>query len=71
MENTNINYSIPDSDYFPYYETVYDNNRSIKSVLGCDINDETSFKKRITEIIFDENIIIEDKENEYWWIVVY
>lgn len=61
--NTEINY-IRDNDSFPYYETVCDDYLSIREVLNCDLKDEKSFKNRISEIIFDENIIIEDKETE-------
>lgn len=64
QRNTDIVYK-SDQSYFPYFETTYDENDSIEEILKCDIDDEKSFKERITEIIFDENIVIEDKENEY------
>lgn len=64
QRNTNVIYKA-DQSYFPYFETTYDENNSIREILECDVDDEKSFKSRISEIIFDENIIIEDKENEY------
>ena len=64
QRNTDIVYK-SDQSYFPYFETTYDEDRSIEEILKCDTDDEKSFKERITEIIFDENYIIEDKENEY------
>ena len=64
QRNTDIIYK-SDQSYFPYFETTYDENRSMEEILNCNIDDEQSFKSRITEIIFDENIVIEDKENEY------
>ena len=62
--NTDIKYITTD-DCFPYYETVYNDGSSLESILACDINDEQSFKERISEIIFEDNYVIEDKENEY------
>lgn len=62
--NTEIIYE-KTSNYHPYFETTSDDSRSIEDVLDCDIDNEKEFKERVTEIIFDENYIIEDKENEY------
>ena len=52
-------------DYFPFFETTYDEGRGIKEVFGCDLNNEVSFKERITSIIYEPDMIIEDKESKY------
>ena len=62
--NTEITY-VEKYNYFPYFETTYDDDRDIEEILECNIDNEKEFKERVTEIIFDENYIIEDKENEY------
>ena len=54
---------------FPYYETTYDERCSVESILTDGdtsmIDDEEKFKKRVKDIIYNRNIVIEDKENEY------
>ena len=62
--NTNIIYH-SNNNYYPYFETTYDEHKSIEEVLGFDVDNETEFKSNLTEIIFNKNYIIEDKENEY------
>lgn len=54
-----------DSKYFPYFETTYDENTSTEDILDCDMSSEAEFKTRVMEIIFEQNYVIEDKENEY------
>lgn len=51
--------------YFPYFEPVYDENLDIEDIFDCDINNEEDLKRRMEEIIFDPDIIIEDKDEEY------
>lgn len=55
--NTDIKYKT-DSKYFPYYETTYDENRSVEQIFSdnnkYDIDDKEQFKKRCKEIIFDK-----------------
>lgn len=62
--NTDIVYQ-SDGTYFPYFETTYDEDTRAEDILGCNIDNEIEFKNKVREIIFDENYIIEDKENEY------
>ena len=55
--------------YFPYYNTTYDEDDSIDDIL-TDNDDEVlinreKYKERIRDIIYNRNIVIEDKENEY------
>ena len=64
QRNTDIVFKT-DQACFPFFETTYDEGRGIKKVLDCDIDDKTEFKTRITSIIFEPDMIIEDKENEY------
>lgn len=73
--NTEVVYDCPKyhdgslKTYFPYYETTYDERCSVESILTDGdtsmIDDEEKFKKRVKDIIYNRNIVIEDKENEY------
>lgn len=74
--NTKVIYKCPiwDDDenaYMPYYDTTYDDWNSIENIfIDCQsdsdiLENETSFKARVREIIYDPSIVIEDKENEY------
>ena len=51
--------------YSPFFETTYDESRGIVKVFGCDVDNEVEFKARVASIIFEPDMIIEDKENEY------
>jgi len=53
-------------DSFPYYETTSDEERSIKEIIGLEyFETEESLMERCREIIFDNDIVIIDKDNEY------
>ena len=60
---TMINYVMPDNNWFPFYETTYDENRGISSILSTESKDE--FKKKVKEIIFDKDVIIENEVCPY------
>lgn len=53
----------------PYYGTTYDDNEDIESIFcGGKLNvldDETAFKERVKDIIYNPSVMIEDKDNEY------
>lgn len=51
-------------NYFPYFEATYDDCRSIADIFECDIDDENEFKERIINIVFDRDIMIEDRKEE-------
>lgn len=55
--------------YFPYYDTTYDENDSIDDILTGDddevLTNEEKYKERVRDIIYNREIVIEDKENEY------
>jgi hypothetical protein len=67
--NTDVIYTDQSNSSFPYYETTYDDDNGIEYIFSArnkyDLSDESDFKKRCKEIIFDKTICIEDKENEY------
>lgn len=73
--NTDIIYECPKywsgepKKYAPYYDTTWDEHDSIENIFTDDnpsiMNDETKFKERVKDIIYNPSIIIEDKENEY------
>ena len=54
---------------FPYYETTYDEESTVESIFTKDnpsiLEDEVKFKERVKHIIYNPEVIIEDKENEY------
>lgn len=60
---TMINYVMPEGYLFPFYETTYDENRGISSILSTESKDE--FKKKVKEIIFDKDVIIENEVCPY------
>lgn len=60
---TMINYVQPESNWFPFYETTYDENDGIEEILCT--NDKEKFKNRVKEIIFDSDIIIENEVCPY------
>lgn len=72
--NTEVVYKCPvrysgKNNPFPYYSTTYDEDDSIESIFtGYKLDimyDETQFKERVKDIIYNPSVIIEDKENEY------
>ena len=73
--NTDVIYEHPKysdgryKSYFPYYDTTYDEEDSIENIF-TDYDSEVmtnkeKFKDRVRDIIYNENVTIEDKENEY------
>lgn len=73
--NTEVIYKCPtyydgrNKSYVPYYDTTCDENDSIEYIFtdgdSSIMNDETKFKERVKDIIYNPSVIIEDKENEY------
>lgn len=73
--NTDVIYECPkyydgsECSLFPYYNTTWDEYSTIESIFTNDnpdiMNDETKFKERVKDIIYNSSIAIEDKENEY------
>lgn len=73
--NTEVVYKCPknyrgeDKSSVPYYNTTWDEDNSIEDIFTNDnsdvMEDETRFKKRVKNIIYNPEVIIEDKENEY------
>lgn len=55
----------PDSNYFPYYGRVYDEDRGLDEVADIDFFNEEKFKERVAEIIFNEEIVIVDADIPY------
>lgn len=55
--------------YFPYYDTTYDEDDSIDDIMtGNDdeiLTNREKYKERVRDIIYNREIVIEDKENEY------
>lgn len=62
---TEFDFVEPGDTCFPYYDTVYDNNKTVDEATGIDFFDEEKFKERVTEIIFNEDIIIVDADIPY------
>lgn len=60
---TEINYIQPTNNWFPFYETTYDETQGISSLL--DTNDKDKFKARVKDIIFNKDIIIENEVCPY------
>lgn len=60
---TMINYVMPDGYIFPFYETTYDESYGIKHILETD--NKAKFKKKVKEIIFDKDTIIENEVCPY------
>lgn len=67
--NTELKYKDRLKCDFPYYEVTSDDDSSIEYILSArgkyNLDAEEQFKERCKEIIFDKNVCIEDKENEY------
>ena len=55
--------------YAPYYDTTYDEYESVEEIFtdGDEwvLKDRDKFKARVKDIIYNKNVIIESKENEY------
>ena len=62
---TTFKFVEPDSNYFPYYKTVYDDDKGLDEATNIDWFDEEKFKERVSEIIFNEEIIIVDASIPY------
>lgn len=60
---TMIDYVMPNNNWFPFYETTYDELEGIDTMLSTDDKDE--FKKKVKEIIFDKDVIIENEVCPY------
>lgn len=60
---TKFEFIKPSDSYFPYYNCVHDEYND--EVVGADWYDETKFKARMKEIIFDEDIVILDADVPY------
>lgn len=63
--NTEFEFVEPRGDYFPYYERVCDDRKSLDKAIDIDFFDEKKFKERVAQIIFDEEIIIIDADIPY------
>ena len=73
--NTEVIYNCPknckgeDKSYVPYYDTTWDEDDSIENIFTNNNSDvmenETRFKTRVKDIIYNSEVVIEDKENEY------
>lgn len=66
---TEIEYVQPSGDWFPFFETTYSENDSIENLLclkkeGNSYNEEL-FKNRVREIIFNNDIVIENVNCPY------
>ena len=51
---------------WPFWQTIYDINKSEAEILDTDLENEEEFKKNISEIIFNDNIVIEDADMPYF-----
>lgn len=75
QSNTELIYQRPVYYYggaykrFPYYETTYDEDETVEYIFtkgdSSILDDEEKFKERVKYIIYNPEVIIEDKENEY------
>lgn len=73
--NTDVIYECPKTydgsnrSWLPYYDTTWDEYSTIEYIFTNDnpdiMNDETKFKERVKDIIYNKSIIIEDKENDW------
>lgn len=64
---THIEFARPDSDDIPFYDCVYTDDGDVDELLGFDIKnfDAESYKKRLKEILFDEDMVIIDASIPY------
>lgn len=73
--NTDVIYECPKTydgsnrSWLPYYDTTWDEYSTIESIFTDDnpdiMNDETLFKERVKDIIYNSSIAIENKENDW------
>ena len=61
---TEFEFEKPDDSYFPYYRKAYDDNYGLDHI-NIDWYDEKKFKERVSEIIFNPDIIITDADIPY------
>ena len=63
---TKFEFVKPDTGWdFPYYVQARDNNNGLDEVIDINWFDEKEFKERMSEIIFNDDIIIEDRSEGY------
>ena len=62
---TEFKFVEPDDNYYPCYGRVYDECKAVDEATGIDFFDEEKFKERVTEIIFNEEIVIVDADIPY------
>lgn len=57
---THIEFVRPQSDYIPFYSAIYSEDQDIEDILEIDTDnlDIDKFKRKLKEIIFDEDIVI-------------
>lgn len=62
---TKFEFEQPHDNDFPYYRTAYDDNYGLDDVVNINWYDEKKFKERMSEIIFNPDIIIIDADIPY------
>lgn len=62
---TKFEFVEPNDKEFPFYERVWNEGDSIQEIFECDWKDEKSFKEYIKNIIFNDEIYIEDEDYGY------
>ena len=66
---TEIEYVQPKNTWYPFFETTYSEGEEIETLLHIeedgDSYNESKFKQRIKEIIFNNDIIIENENRPY------
>lgn len=57
---THITFERPTSNYIPFYDAIYSEDQDVEDFLNIDEDnfDVDKFKKRLKEIIFDEDMVI-------------
>lgn len=58
-----INYVMSDNNWFPFYETTYDEDDGISEILS--VKDKDKFKQKVKDIIFDKDVTIENEVCPY------
>lgn len=62
---TKFEFEEPENDYFPYYSHFWVDDDDIATATGINFYDEESFKERVTNIIFNSEIVITDADIPY------
>ena len=62
---TKFEFVKPSDNYFPYYDCAHDECNDLDDIVGINWLDETRFKARMKEIVFDEDIVILDVDVPY------